>query len=236
MSNFFIGPCLMVILLAETSTLVTRPSVSAACARTRSIIDRLSAAAKARIERLFFMAPTLVGMSHSFHGDRTVHARFAVPGNQASEFERAGLAESPENLRSLTRVNSLRVRIVVFHFRIFFHQLGVFVVVFNACQRELVFDFTLVLDDEANLLACLHVQPCGDKLHCSIVVVHGDVDSQCRLLGIAGLTPEKCSASWAEAGRIATPSKSVKARAVAFIVCLLLINVRCGRWFAVLRL
>src|SRR5512141_1345283 len=144
MSNFGIGPCLMVIFLASASTLRTRPSVSA-CAQAAAP-PSISAPASATAEIVLFMRRS---PSVSFYANGAVHAGLAVAGDQAGEFERAAFAEAPEDVRALAGVDALGVRVVVLHVGIFLHQFGVLGVVGDAGQHEFVLQRALVLDDEA---------------------------------------------------------------------------------------
>src|SRR6185437_4941632 len=122
----------------------------------------------------------------SLHNDGAVHPGFAMSRDQAGEFECAGLAEPPENLRGFARIDAFRIWIVMLHPGVFLHQLGVLVVVLNACQRELMLERTFVLDDEADLLAFIDVESVGYEFHRSIAVAHDDSYGARRPFRIAG--------------------------------------------------
>ena|SRR3974390_2868834 len=81
-----------------------------------------------------------------------------MPGYQARKLERTPLVEMPEDFRTLSRTNAFCVRIVVFHVWILLHQFGVLVVVRDARQCKFMFEGSLVLNDEMNLLTSFHAE------------------------------------------------------------------------------
>src|SRR3954452_22530067 len=97
MSSFLIGPCLIVIFPADSSILVTCPSIMSNCA---SAIDAGAATFKpntAAVIRSVFCMRIILLRRRLFHDDLAKHPGFEMAGDQARVFELAALGELPNN-------------------------------------------------------------------------------------------------------------------------------------------
>src|SRR5262249_30141760 len=149
MSSFLIGPCLRVILPADSSILVTWPLISGDCATaafgsTAPKSTRMLAATRAilRMDCLLLVLPVRLT---SLHGDLAEHALFVVAGDEAGEFEFTALGELPNELAVPIRQNALPVRVVVLHVGMFFHDLRVLAIFGNRREDEFVILLAIVV-------------------------------------------------------------------------------------------
>src|SRR3954470_5608432 len=116
MPRFFAGPCLSVILPAPSSIFLTSPLIAAPWAAKAPVARPTASDSAAAIRMMRFMGASFALL----HGDVADHAVVAVVGNQAGKFERAGLAELPDDLGRLARREPDTVEIVMLHVRVFF--------------------------------------------------------------------------------------------------------------------
>src|SRR5262245_16354547 len=140
MSSFLIGPCLRVILPADSSILVTWPLTIGDCATATfgsTPPERTSMLAATRVI-LRMDCHLLVCSCASLHDDLAEHALFVVTGNKTGEFEFAALGELPNELAVSVRQKALPARVVVLHFRIFFHDLRMLAIFGNRREDEFV--------------------------------------------------------------------------------------------------
>src|SRR6478735_3130692 len=183
MPRFFAGPCLSVILPAPSSIFLTSPLIAAPWA-ARAPVERPTASDSAAAMRMMrFMGTSLALL----HGDVADHAVVAVVGNQAGKFERAGLAELPEDLGRLARCEPDTVGIVVLHVRVLLHLHRMREILLRCGEQEFMVLLADVAQHEADLLAAFDLDPGGRVVH----LVQQDLDRARGLPGIAGLAGRK---------------------------------------------
>src|SRR3954447_12637841 len=183
MPRFFAGPCLSVILPAPSSIFLTSPLIAAPWAARAPVARPTASASAAAIRMMRFMGASLALL----HGDVADHAVAAVVGNQAGKFERAGLAELPEDLGCLARREPDPVGIVMLHVRVLLHLRGMREILLCGGEQEFMVLFTDIAQHEANLLAAFDLDPGGGIVH----LVQQDLDGARGLFGIAGLAGRK---------------------------------------------
>src|SRR6187402_1933397 len=177
------GPCLSVILPALWSIFFTSPLIEALCAVAAPMVRPSVSASAAAMRVIGFMALSIA----SIHGDVADHAVIAMAGDQAGKFERAGLAELPEDLGRLARREPHPVRIVVLHVRMLLHHLGMREILLGRGEQEFVILLADIAQHEADLLAAFDLDPGRGVVH----LVHQDLDGAGGFLGIAGLAGRK---------------------------------------------
>src|SRR3954447_6090665 len=183
MPRFFAAPCLSVILPAPSSIFLTSPLMAAPWA-ARAPVARLTASDSAAEMRMMRFMGTSLAL---FHGDVADHAVVAVVGYQAGKFERADLAELPEDLGCLARCEPDTVGIVVLHVRMLLHLHRMREILFGGGEQEFMVLLADVAQHEADLLAAFDLDPGGGIVH----LVQQDLDRARGLLGIAGLAGRK---------------------------------------------
>src|SRR6478735_5825937 len=156
MPRFFAGPCLSVILPAPSSIFLTSPLIAAPWA-ARAPVAKPTASASAVIRMMRFMGAFLALL----HGDVADHAVVAVVGNQAGKFERAGLAELPEDLGRLARREPDPVGIVMLHVRVLLHLHRMREILLCGGEQEFMVLLADVAQHEADLLAAFDLDPGG---------------------------------------------------------------------------
>src|SRR5262245_66578327 len=113
------GPCLIVILPADSSTLVTWPATIsdwpiAPCGMPVSKVNNNIAAS-----RVWFVILASIG---SLYDDRAEHSGFAMTRDQASVLERARLGETPHDFARSIWLEALPIGLVVLHIRELLHE------------------------------------------------------------------------------------------------------------------
>src|SRR5262245_15115910 len=196
MSSFLIGPCLRVILPADSSILVTWPLTigdwaTVTLGSTAPKRTRILAATRIilRMDCLLFCFCSCA----SLHDDLAEHALFVVAGDETGEFEFTALGELPNELAVPIRQNALPVRVVVLHVGMFFHDLRVLAIFGNRREDEFVILLAIVAQNETDLLSSAHFDSRGLEAHFSAALEHPDLDDARRLLRVAGLAGGEAS-------------------------------------------
>src|SRR2546422_11411634 len=140
---------------------------------------------------LIFRMYRLLGVS--LYDDLAVHTLVIVSGNEAGELECAALGEPPDELTVPLRHQTSRVRVVMLHLGMLFHDFRVLAIFGDCRQDKFMILLTLVVQNEADVLASAHFDLRGLEAHFPAALEHLDLDNARRLRGIAGFACRKAS-------------------------------------------
>src|ERR1051326_2702731 len=93
----------------------------------------------------------------SLHDDGASHSALQVTGDKACVNKSAGLGEAPQQFPAVVHSDLQRMRVVVCHVGMLFHLGGMPADALFGAEDEFVIEQALVVDDESDLLALLHL-------------------------------------------------------------------------------
>src|SRR4029450_2367745 len=109
-----------------------------------------------------------------------------MAGNETGELEFTALGELPNELAVSVRHQTPRVRVVMLHIGLFFHDLRVLAIFGDRREDEFVILLALIVQNEAYLFSSAHFDSRGLEAHFSTALEHLDLDDARRLRRIAG--------------------------------------------------